>query len=120
MAGELDKRIQRLEDLEETRQLFVDYGYHLDNRDSVRFSQLFAENGEVILAPLGRAVGPRAIEALMTRGLANTRGLTFHVIANPIVTLDGERADSDVTWAMIMRTPEDRPVLAMLDTTATR
>jgi hypothetical protein len=52
-------------------------------------------------------------QALMNDGLGRKTGSKFHVIANPIVSLDGERATSDVTWTTVMRTPEGRLTFGM-------
>jgi hypothetical protein len=42
----LAARVQRLEDQEEIRMLLVDYGRSLDARDFVKYSSLFAKDGE--------------------------------------------------------------------------
>ena len=49
----------------------------------------------------------------MLTGLGTTKRSTFHIIANPIVNLDGDEATSDVTWAMVMATEDGRPALGM-------
>jgi ketosteroid isomerase-like protein len=62
----IEARLQRLEDLQEITQLFIDYGEHLDAGDFAAYARLFAEDGEVLLGPMGRATGRSEIEALMT------------------------------------------------------
>jgi uncharacterized protein (TIGR02246 family) len=117
MSGEvegLDARLRRLEDLEEIRQLFVDYGHHLDKGDFAAYSQLFAADSEVLLGPMGRARGPEAIRALMEKALAGRAGDSYHLIANPIVQLDGDGARSEVTWAVVTRRDDGSPALTML------
>ena len=90
--------MRRLEDLEEIRQLFVDYGYLLDLGDYAAYAQLFAEDGELMLGPLGRAKGRQEIETMMARvGGAGS----LHLITSPIVTLDGDRAVARVMWTVI-------------------
>ncbi len=60
------KRLQELEDREEIRQIFVDYARYLDSHDHAGYASLFAHEGKLI-AQLGEAVGPSAIEALLDR-----------------------------------------------------
>jgi len=105
-------RLERLEDLQAINRLFTDYGHYLDERDWPKLAALFAEDGEVILEPLGRATGPSAIRSLLEGGLSSERGRTFHIISNPLVTLTGESAETNVSWAMIVRHADDRPTLA--------
>jgi ketosteroid isomerase-like protein len=110
----LEARLRRLEDLEAIRQLFVDYGHYLDYGDFEAYGKLFADDGEVLLGPMGRASGPTAIQALMEKALGGRRGNSFHLISNPIVHLHGDRATSDVMWAVLVRDDNDRPQLPMV------
>jgi 3-phenylpropionate/cinnamic acid dioxygenase small subunit len=110
--SDLPVRLERLEDHEAINRLFVDYGHLLDERDWPKLAVLFAEDAEVILEPLGRATGRSAIRNLFEQGLSSERGRTFHIIANPLVTITDKTAASDVSWAMIARLPDGRPTLA--------
>jgi uncharacterized protein (TIGR02246 family) len=96
----LEARVTRLEDLLAINQLFVDYGEHLDAGDFEAYAQLFAEDGEVRLGPMGRATGRAEIQALMTAVLADRVGETFHIVSSPRVALDGDRATSTVMWSV--------------------
>jgi uncharacterized protein (TIGR02246 family) len=100
MTESLEARVTRLEDLMAIHQLFVDYGEHLDAGDFEAYSQLFAEDGEVLLGPMGRATGRAAIKQLMTDTLADKVGTTFHVVSSPRVSLDGDTATSTVMWSV--------------------
>jgi hypothetical protein len=111
---DLAARLQRLEDLEAIRQLFVDYGYYLDHGLFEEYGTLFAEEGEVLLGPIGRAKGPAAITALMTKTLGGRQGNSFHVICNPVIHLDGDRATTDVTWLVVTRTETGGASASML------
>ena len=105
-------RLRRLEDLEEIRQLFVDYGHLLDLGDFAAYAQLFAEDGELMLGPLGRAKGRREIEAMMAR--VGGAGASLHLITSPMVTLDGDRATARVMWTVINRAEDGTPLLGMV------
>lgn len=100
MSESLEARVARLEDLHAINQLFIDYGEHLDAGDFEAYAQLFAEDGEVRLGPMGRATGRAAIQALMTETLGGRVGQTFHVVSSPRVALDGDRATSTVMWSV--------------------
>jgi uncharacterized protein (TIGR02246 family) len=110
----LEQRLQRLEDILQIQQLFVDYGHHLDSGDFASYAALFAEDGEVMLGPMGKANGRAEIEALMTKTLSGRIGQSFHVISNPIVDIDGDKATSDVMWTVVTRGPDDKAVLSMI------
>src|SRR5271165_7249420 len=67
----LAARVQRLEDQEEIRMLLVDYGRSLDARDFVKYSSLFAKDGEWS-GGFGTAKGPAAIKAMMDKEIGST------------------------------------------------
>jgi uncharacterized protein (TIGR02246 family) len=115
-ADGIEERLRRLEDREAIWQLFQDYRRELDARDFAAYSRLFAEDGEWI-GNLGHAKGPAEIEALLVRTLEvypddTTR--TYHLIANPVIDVDGDRATAESTWCFITRADDDEPVLSML------
>lgn len=115
MAGDdIDARLRRLEDTLEIQQLFVDYGHHLDAGDFAAYAALFADDGEVLLGPMGRAKGPAAIEKLMTELLADDVGRTYHLITSPVIELDGDTATSEVMWTVIERDGSGAPRVSML------
>ena len=100
MSDSIEARLQRLEDLQAINQLFIDYGEHLDAGDFEAYAQLFADDGEVLLGPMGRASGRAEIQALMTKTLAASVGTTFHIVSSPRITLDGDTASSTVMWSV--------------------
>lgn len=114
MADDLQDRVQRLEDILEIQQLFIDYGHHLDAGDFEAYASLFANEGEVLLGPLGRAKGRTEIRALMEKALVGQVGNSFHVISNPMVSLRGDTATSDVMWTVVGREEDGRPSLSMI------
>ena len=110
----IEARLQRLEDLAEIHQLFIDYGVYLDAGDFDRYAELFALDGQVKLGPMGKATGRDEIKALMTRALVGATGNSFHIISSPQVELDGDRATSRVMWSVIERTKDGNAKLSMV------
>jgi uncharacterized protein (TIGR02246 family) len=111
---ELLARVRRLEDLEAIRQVFVDYGHHLDAGDLDSYARLFAEDGELLLGPMGRARGRAEIRELMGRATAASAGRSWHLITSPIIDLDGDRATAEVMWTVVVRGEDGSAVLSML------
>ena len=109
----LVSRLRRLEDLEEIRQLFVDYGRHLDAGDVEAYADLFADDGEILLGPIGRAKGRPAIVELMTKVKARAQTASFHLVTNPVVRLDGDRATGEVLWTVIKPDAQGKLEVAM-------
>lgn len=114
MTDDLTARVQRLEDLLAIHQLFTDYGLALDAGDFDAYAALFAEDGEVLLGPMGRAKGPAEIKALMTKTLAGGVGSSFHIISSPQVQLDGDTATSQVMWSVVNHDDAGQAKLSML------
>jgi uncharacterized protein (TIGR02246 family) len=96
----IEDRLTRLEDLAAIHQLFVDYGEHLDAGDFDAYAQLFADDGELLLGPMGQAKGREAIRELMTAALGDRVGSTYHIVSSPRVALDGDTATSTVMWSV--------------------
>jgi uncharacterized protein (TIGR02246 family) len=107
----LEERLQRLEDRDAIHQLFIDYGHHLDAGNVDAYADLFAEDGEVLLGPMGRTQGRENIRALMASILEGRVGSSYHVISSPVVQLNGDEATSEVQWTVIQRDSEGKPKL---------
>jgi uncharacterized protein (TIGR02246 family) len=114
MTESIDTRVQRLEDLLEIHQLFVDYGLALDAGDFDAYAALFAKDGEVLLGPMGRARGRDEIRALMSGMLSGGIGSSFHIISSPQVQLDGDTATSQVMWTVVNLDDDGQARLSML------
>ncbi|MDO8361914.1 MAG: nuclear transport factor 2 family protein [Actinomycetota bacterium] len=114
MSEELEARVTRLEDLLAIHQLFIDYGEHLDSGDFEAYSQLFAEDGEVLLGAMGRAKGRAEIQALMSATLGDKVGSTYHIVSSPRVALDGARATSTVMWSVAVVADDGLARLSMV------
>jgi 3-phenylpropionate/cinnamic acid dioxygenase small subunit len=111
MSDEMAARVRRLEDLLEIQQLFVDYGRHLDAGAFREYAALFADDGEILLGPLGRAKGPEEIHDLLARTLDGQVGQSLHIISSPRISLDGDRATSEVMWTVLRRNEKGMPVV---------
>src|SRR5207247_292777 len=114
MSDDLAARVQRLEDLLEIHQLFIDYGLALDAGDFDAYAALFADDGEVLLGPVGRAKGRDEIKALMTKTLSGSAGSSYHIISSPQVKLDGDTATSQVMWSVVALDDDGRARLTMI------
>jgi SnoaL-like domain len=121
-AAKMEVRLQRLEDLEEIRRLFEDYGYHLDREQWHEYAALYAKDGQMRLGPV-RADGPVAIETAAREGFGGggrggqgtirEGGLGgLHVVGSPRIQLDGDRATAEVMWVVIVRDGDGKPVVS--------
>ena len=122
--GDAEARLRRLEDLEQIRQLFVEYKMVLDRQDFAAYGALFAADGEFIATPaegLQQARGPAAIQALVEAMpgslLGSEPGADFHVVVNPLIELDAadpDRAQAQVTWLYVVKGEDGAPGLCKL------
>lgn len=107
-------RIQQLEDREAIRRIFVDYATYLDSGNHAGYASLFASDG-VLVAQLGEAVGPAAIEKILDEALGpQVRGhlpQAIHVMNNQRIELDGDRATTEVIWFYLTTDPDTVPTV---------
>jgi hypothetical protein len=123
-GDDTELRLRRLEDLEQIRQLFVEYKRVLDKQDFAAYGALFAANGEFVASPaqgLQQAKGPAAIQALVEAMpgslLGSEPGADFHVVINPLIELDPadrDRARAEVTWLYVVKGDDGLPALCKL------
>ena len=123
-GSDAEARLRRLEDLEQIRQLFVEYKMVLDKQDFAAYGALFAADGEFIATPeqgLQQAKGPAAIQALVEAMpgslLGSEPGADFHVVVNPLIELDAadpDRARAQVTWLYVVKGEDGAPALCKL------
>jgi 3-phenylpropionate/cinnamic acid dioxygenase small subunit len=107
----LEERLQRLEDREEIRALHVANADALDRRDFAAYASLFTEDGE-LAAQLGGASGRRSIQELLESAIGDVeRPAAFHIVANPEIDVDGDRATSRVLWAYLTHDEDGRPTI---------
>jgi hypothetical protein len=109
----VEARLQRLEDREAIRQLLMDYGRFLDQRDFAAFSQLFAEKDGEWIGGLGKAKGQQAIFKLMEdtigRDTKKTGASNYHVFTNESIHVDGNRAKAVTKWMFVVQAKTGRP-----------
>jgi uncharacterized protein (TIGR02246 family) len=110
----LAARVRRLEDKEAIFDLFMAYRRCLDEKDFSGYAALFAQTGEFLAQDM-HAQGRTAIEELVDgmRGtlLTATVGDDIHVVANPEITVDGDRAHARSTWIYVIRAEDGGPDL---------
>lgn len=108
-------RLRRLEDLEAIRDLFQTYRRCLDRRDLVGYSELFTEDGEWRGGSMRAEGGPPAILAMLrTHFGEGTPDADWHVVANPVVEVSGDRARASSTYLVVTRSPTGTPELRLL------
>jgi ketosteroid isomerase-like protein len=111
------RRLRRLEDADQIRQLNLAYRRHLDARDLDSYGALFAADGEW-LGGTGYGKGPAGIAAMLRERLAGNPGppgaTSWHVVTESDISVHGDRATGTVSWALIQRGEGDTPVMRLL------
>lgn len=110
----IEERVQRMEDLEEIRSLFIAYAQYLDHANYDAYAELFALNGQLDLGPAGQATGRAAIHALLEKLLQHRAAPVRHIISSPVIRLNGARATASVMWTMLSCSSDGRPVIGMV------
>jgi len=112
----VENRLQRLEDREAIRQLLMDYGRYLDQRDFASFSALFAENGGEWIGGMEKAKGPKSIRKLMEDTIgSNTAGKgggpNCHLFTNETIRVSGNEASATTKWIFMVQNSSKQPQL---------
>jgi len=112
----MESRLKRLEDREEIRQLIMDYGRFLDQRDFRSFSELFAKTEGEWDGGFGRAKGSKAIRELMesTIGKDTTMTQSCHLFTNETIHVNGDQATALTKWIFVVPGESNRPQLVFL------
>lgn len=103
----LIERVNRLEDLEEIRKLYIDYGRHLDEGDAEAYAELFARDAKLRLGPVMRADGREAIRqaaASTIKQAPDGAKSSVHLLGSPRVEIAGDTATGECIWAAVSRT----------------
>jgi hypothetical protein len=108
----LAARVQRLEDIEEIRNVLADYGRYLDAHDLVSYSSLFASDGEWV-GGFGTGKGPAGVLALMEKNLGatatNRPGSTYHLLTNFLIDVRGDTATAWSRWNFVVTGADNSP-----------
>ena len=113
-AQELLRRLQRMEDIEEIRKIYVAYGRHLDDGDAAAYASLFSRAAQLRLGGVMRADGREAIESVAAKVLAlkaDSTRKTLHLIAAPVIEVDGDNATGECVWAAVSAEPGEAPAV---------
>ena len=110
----LERRLQRLEDLQEITQLLVDYGELLDLRDLDGFAALWTEDAEFVMSTGLTAVGRAAIREMLGGVMARSPKSAMHIETNPRIQLHGDQATSTIMYAVAFTQPDGLARVTML------
>lgn len=115
-AATLEQRMQRVEDELAIRRILVDYARLLDERDYAGFADLFTPEGEWNRADGSGRKGRAAIRAVLEEVMGPAgapNAANYHLISNPRVDLEGDRARATSRYLFVMRGPDGQPVPAL-------
>jgi len=111
-SASIEARLQRVADELAIQRILVDYAAFLDGRDYASYAGLFTPDGEWTNA-VGSHKGRDAIRQMLegTLGPAGAPNRSnYHIITNPRVDLDGDRATATSRYLFVMRGPDGSPV----------
>lgn len=114
-AVTLEERIRHLEDVEAIRDLFQDYRRLLDSRDLVGYSQLFTDDAEWHGGTMRATGGPAGILAMLQgRYTQGEPADDRHLVVNPVIEVDGDRAHATSTYVVVGRSGDGPPELRLV------
>jgi uncharacterized protein (TIGR02246 family) len=108
----LTERLRRLEDLEEIRQLYIEYGRRLDGGDAAGYAALFARDAKLRLGPVMRGDSRAEIEQAVTGLLKSMESAdrSVHVIGTPAIEIEGDTASGESVWVAYSQPSGGAPV----------
>ncbi len=116
----IEKRIQRIEDEKQIRDLIVQYGQYLDTLDFAGFSQLFAREGEWsgLLGEFTTVKGPNMIRSAMEEAFAERtydpdRVTNIHLTSNIKLDINDNQATGYSRWTVLSRNGSDEPYVRL-------
>jgi len=117
----IEDRLRILEDREEIRQLLIEYGRALDQRDFGALSKLFCEDAEYLGGgSLSAIKGPPAIakfvEDVFRKNPMGLRFPNFHLFANITIQINDDEAQAKSKGFFVVPNEEDMPLTVMLAT----
>ena len=109
----LEQRVERMEAESEIRRMLIEYGAHLDSRNFAAYADLFAADGEWI-GGFGKFEGPAAIRKMLEDNLGVAEPgfvnkSNFHMLTNPLITVDGDRAQVESKYLFWTASLDNRP-----------
>jgi 3-phenylpropionate/cinnamic acid dioxygenase small subunit len=118
--GSLEKRVQRIEDEKQIRDLTVRYGQYLDALDFGGYSQLFAREGEWSgqLSGFTTVKSPAMIRLAMEKAFADRtydpdHVTNLHLVSNIRIDVDDDRATGYSRWTVLSRNGNDEPYVRL-------
>jgi uncharacterized protein (TIGR02246 family) len=120
-AASMEERLRVLETREEIRQLMIDYGRTLDQRNFSGFAKLFARDAEYGGGGGGGVTkGPEAIAKLLEdvfqKNPTNLNTPNFHLFCNEIIQVNGDTARAVSKGIFVVRGNQNTPEAVMLAT----
>lgn len=117
----IETRLRVLEDREEIRNLLIEYGRLLDQRDFGAFSKLFTEDAEYlggrsVYAARGPAAIAKFIQEVFRRNPSELRFPNFHLFANETIQVNGDEAVAVSKGIFVVPTEADTPEMVMMAT----
>jgi uncharacterized protein (TIGR02246 family) len=109
----LEQRVQRMEDESAIRKVLIEYGAFRDAKDYHAYAGLFAAQG-VWQGGFGTFTGPAAIEKMLVDNLGApepgfVNKANFHLLSNPIIEIDGDRAHVTSKYLFWTKSADNRP-----------
>jgi ketosteroid isomerase-like protein len=109
----LEQRVQRMEDESQIRKMVIEYGAYLDAKNYAAYAGLFAPDG-VWVGGFGSFTGPAAIQKMLTDNLGPpepgyVNKSSFHMLTNPIIEIDGDRAHVTSKYLFWTKSADNRP-----------
>nr|WP_166176032.1 nuclear transport factor 2 family protein [Altererythrobacter segetis] len=109
----LEQRVQRMEDESAIRKVLIEYGAFLDAKDYHSYAGLFASQG-VWQGGFGTFTGPAAIEKMLVDNLGApepgfVNKANFHLLSNPIIEIDGDRAHVTSKYLFWTKSADNKP-----------
>ena len=112
--GTVEQRLDRMESESAIRKILIQYGAFLDAKDFVSYAGLFAKDGEWI-GGFGRFRGPAAIQKMLEEKLGKAEPgyinkQSYHLMSNPIIEINGDRAHVTSKYLFVMASPDNKPI----------
>jgi hypothetical protein len=91
---DLEKRIQEIEDLEAIKTVIAKYCYYVDQRRLEDLMELFHQNAQVNVGPMGEYKGKGEIRKFYGEVVPQINSDAWHLVHNQIIEIKGGEATS--------------------------